>query len=139
MSVQPELRRSVRHALRVSVRSPLRLSVRWTTALACAGAFAVACADERIAPTHDSTIAPTRDSEIAPTSDSGVTPTSAAQSAAPMKFDSGRAYEHLRRQVGFGPRPSGSAALTQTRQYILAELKAAGIQAREDAWDAQTP
>lgn len=56
-----------------------------------------------------------------------------------MKFDSARAYEHLRRQVGFGPRPSGSAALTQTRQYILAELKAAGIQAREDAWDAQTP
>ena len=55
------------------------------------------------------------------------------------KFDSGRAYEHLRRQVGFGPRPSGSAALTQTRQYILSELKTAGIQAREDAWDAQTP
>jgi Zn-dependent M28 family amino/carboxypeptidase len=56
-----------------------------------------------------------------------------------MKFDSGRAYEHLRRQVGFGPRPSGSAALAQTRQYILNELKAAGIQAREDAWDATTP
>jgi len=55
------------------------------------------------------------------------------------KFDSGRAYEHLRRQVGFGPRPSGSAALTQTRQYILSELKTAGIQAREDGWDAQTP
>jgi glutaminyl-peptide cyclotransferase len=61
------------------------------------------------------------------------------QSAPAAKFDSSRAYEHLRRQVGFGPRPSGSAALTQTRQYILAELKAAGIQAREDAWDAQTP
>jgi Zn-dependent M28 family amino/carboxypeptidase len=57
----------------------------------------------------------------------------------PLKFDSGRAYEHLRRQVGFGPRPSGSAALTQTRQYILNELKAAGIQVREDAWDATTP
>ena len=58
---------------------------------------------------------------------------------APVKFDSARAYEHLRRQVGFGPRPAGSAALTQTRQYILAELKTAGIQAREDAWDATTP
>jgi glutaminyl-peptide cyclotransferase len=63
----------------------------------------------------------------------------APQGAAPVKFDSSRAYEHLRRQVGFGPRPSGSAALTQTRQYILNELKAAGIQAREDAWDATTP
>jgi Zn-dependent M28 family amino/carboxypeptidase len=56
-----------------------------------------------------------------------------------MKFDSNRAYEHLRRQVGFGPRPAGSAALAQTRQYILNELKSAGIQAREDAWDATTP
>jgi len=58
---------------------------------------------------------------------------------APLTFDSGRAYEDLRRQVGFGPRPSGSAALAQTRQYILAQLKTAGVAAREDAWDAQTP
>ena len=46
------------------------------------------------------------------------------QSASPersaLKFDSGRAYEDLRRQVGFGPRPAGSAALAQCRQYILA-------------------
>ena len=48
------------------------------------------------------------------------------QGTPPVKFDSARAYEHLRRQVGFGPRPAGSAALTQTRQYLLAELKAAG-------------
>src|SRR5512134_2352032 len=57
----------------------------------------------------------------------------------PLKFDSGRAYEDLRRQVGFGPRPAGSAALAQCRQYILAQLKNAGIEAREDAWDAATP
>lgn len=56
-----------------------------------------------------------------------------------MKFDSGRAYEDLRRQVAFGPRPAGSAALAQCRQYILAQLKAAGIAAREDAFDVQTP
>jgi Iap family predicted aminopeptidase len=63
----------------------------------------------------------------------------ASMQTAPLKFDSTRAYEDLRRQVGFGPRPSGSAALAQTRQYILAQLKAAGVAAREDAWDAQTP
>lgn len=56
-----------------------------------------------------------------------------------LKFDSSRAYEHLRRQVGFGPRPAGSAALTQCRQYILSELKAAGIEAREEVFDAATP
>src|SRR5262245_49594721 len=145
------LRRSVRHALRAPVRSPLRLSVRWATALACIGAFAVACAADStpadvaptdrgaIAPTNDSTIAPADDSRIAPTSDSEIAPSTAAQAAAPVKFDGARAYEHLRRQVGFGPRPAGSAALGQTRQYILGELKAAGIQAREDAWDATTP
>ena len=55
------------------------------------------------------------------------------------RFDSGEAWEHLRRQVSFGPRPSGSVALTQCRQYILAQLKAAGIAAREDAFDSETP
>lgn len=62
------------------------------------------------------------------------------QSSGPaLKFDSSRAYEHLRRQVGFGPRPAGSAALAQTRQYLLSELKAAGIEAREQAFTADTP
>jgi Zn-dependent M28 family amino/carboxypeptidase len=55
------------------------------------------------------------------------------------KFDGGRAYEDLRQQVGFGPRPAGSAALAQCRQYILAQLKAAGIAAREQAFDVDTP
>jgi Zn-dependent M28 family amino/carboxypeptidase len=56
-----------------------------------------------------------------------------------VRFDSSRAYEDLRQQVGFGPRPAGSAALAQCRQYILAQLKAAGITAREQAFDADTP
>jgi len=63
----------------------------------------------------------------------------ASMQTAPLKFDSSRAYEDLRRQVAFGPRPAGSAALAQTRQYILAQLKASVIAAREDAWEAQTP
>jgi len=54
-------------------------------------------------------------------------------------FDSSRAYEHLRRQVGFGPRPAGSAALARCREYILTELAAVGIDAREDAFEATTP
>lgn len=64
---------------------------------------------------------------------------SLSQSPVPLTFDSARAYEDLRRQVGFGPRPAGSAAIAQCRQYILDELKKAGIAAREDAFDAQTP
>ena len=58
---------------------------------------------------------------------------------AQSRFDSNRAWEHLRRQVAIGPRPAGSAALAECRRYIIAELKAAGIEAREQAFDAQTP
>jgi glutaminyl-peptide cyclotransferase len=55
------------------------------------------------------------------------------------RFDSNRAWEHLRRQVAFGPRPAGSAALAECRGYIIGELKAAGIEAREQVFEAQTP
>ncbi len=54
-------------------------------------------------------------------------------------FDSARAWEHLRRQVAFGPRPAGSRALAECRQYIVSELKRAGIDVREQAFDGDTP
>jgi Zn-dependent M28 family amino/carboxypeptidase len=54
-------------------------------------------------------------------------------------FDSSRAWTHLRRQVDFGPRPSGSEALMRTRTYILEELEAAGIEARQQPFIARTP
>jgi glutaminyl-peptide cyclotransferase len=41
--------------------------------------------------------------------------------------------------VAFGPRPAGSAALAECRRYLMAELKTAGIEAREQAFEAQTP
>jgi Zn-dependent M28 family amino/carboxypeptidase len=66
-------------------------------------------------------------------------PRTVAPQAQAVTFDSARAYEDLRRQVGFGPRPAGSSALAQCRAYILAQLKAAGVEAREDAWTAETP
>jgi len=60
-------------------------------------------------------------------------------SAPPPKFDSGRAWEHLRQLVAIGPRPSGSAAIEQTRKYIREQLAAAGLTAIEQAWEEQTP
>ncbi len=56
-----------------------------------------------------------------------------------MSFDSSKAWEHLRRQVAFGPRPAGSSALAQCRRYLIDNLKAAGMEAREQAFVAQTP
>ena len=54
-------------------------------------------------------------------------------------FDSNRAWADLQRQVAFGPRPAGSPALAQTRQYIEAQLKAIDVPYREQTFDAMTP
>src|SRR5215471_10516759 len=54
-------------------------------------------------------------------------------------FDSGKAYEHLRQMVTFGPRPAGSAALKQTRDYITKQLAASGITVQPQTFTAQTP
>jgi glutaminyl-peptide cyclotransferase len=56
-----------------------------------------------------------------------------------LKFDGARAWTDLQRQVGFGPRPSGTPALAKTRQYILDQLKAAGIRSQEQPFMATTP
>ncbi len=55
------------------------------------------------------------------------------------KFDSNKAYEHLRQMVAFGPRPAGSAALKQTRAYITKQLTDAGLKVEEQKFTAQTP
>ena len=55
------------------------------------------------------------------------------------KFDSARAFEDLKQQVAFGPRPAGSPALQRTRDYIKKQLVAAGLEPHEQPFDAQTP
>jgi Zn-dependent M28 family amino/carboxypeptidase len=67
-----------------------------------------------------------------------VAPLVRAQDAAP-RFDSGRAWDHLRRITAIGPRPAGSPAIIQTRAYLKAQLAAAGVRVAEQAWDDQTP
>jgi Zn-dependent M28 family amino/carboxypeptidase len=41
--------------------------------------------------------------------------------------------------VAIGPRPAGSPAIEQTRNYIKAQLAASGLKAVEQAWDDETP
>ncbi|HMD34987.1 MAG TPA: M28 family peptidase [Vicinamibacterales bacterium] len=62
-----------------------------------------------------------------------------APPTAPPKFEAGRAWDHLRQFVAIGPRPSGSAAIEQTRTYIKDRLAADGLAAAEQTWDEQTP
>jgi glutaminyl-peptide cyclotransferase len=54
-------------------------------------------------------------------------------------FDGKLAFEHVAKQVGFGPRPSGSQALAQAQDYILTQLKSYGCTADIDAFNADTP
>jgi glutaminyl-peptide cyclotransferase len=73
----------------------------------------------------------------------GLPPQVAADDAPPPEktggFDGKRAYAHVAKQVGFGPRPSGSQAIAQTQEYILAELSSYGCKVETDAFSAQTP
>jgi glutaminyl-peptide cyclotransferase len=95
--------------------------------------------DSRIAPTGEAKVAPTTESAIAPTGDSRIAPTSEAQIAPKIAFDSKRAWDHLQKQVSFGPRPSGTPAIVQTRRYIVEQLKAAGIESKEQMFIGMTP
>ncbi len=49
-------------------------------------------------------------------------------------IDGGRALAHVRNLVAFGPRPSGSKALIQTRDYLLGVLRKAKIKAGIDSF-----
>lgn len=89
------------------------------TVLACSGS-----ADQRPAVTT----APNQD-----------TASSNQGAVTPLSFDSKKAWAHLERQVAIGPRPAGSAALNQTREYIAAELRAVGIESRLQTFVAATP
>jgi hypothetical protein len=59
--------------------------------------------------------------------------------SARVEIDADRAFEHVRKQVEFGPRPAGSAELARTREYIVGELKSYGLDVAVDEWPAKTP
>lgn len=61
------------------------------------------------------------------------------QGAAAPAFDEKRAFEHVRKLVGFGPRPAGSKELEKARRYIVGELKSYGLGVTTDEFTAETP
>ncbi len=54
-------------------------------------------------------------------------------------FDGKLAFEHVVKQVDFGPRPSGSHANAETQDYIRTQLSADACTVETDAFNAQTP
>lgn len=68
-------------------------------------------------------------------------PVDGASPSPPAKsdFDGDRAFEQVRKQVEFGPRPAGSAELEKTRDYIIDQLKSYGLKVTTDEFHAMTP
>jgi glutaminyl-peptide cyclotransferase len=59
--------------------------------------------------------------------------------AGTMGFNGGRAFEDLKRLVAFGPRPAGSKALAESREWIKRRLQQTGARVEEDSFEASTP
>ena len=74
-------------------------------------------------------------------SSSASPPMAESQTASPgsSSFDGARAWAHLVKQVSFGPRPAGSAALNTCRQYLVSELRKLGIEPRQQMFVPRTP
>src|SRR6266436_1064082 len=54
-------------------------------------------------------------------------------------FDGKRAFAQVAKQVGFGPRPSGSEAIGRLQEYIQSELTSYGCKVDTDSFTADTP
>ncbi|HSQ23444.1 MAG TPA: M28 family metallopeptidase [Pyrinomonadaceae bacterium] len=59
--------------------------------------------------------------------------------SAKSDFDGDRAFDYIRKQVEFGPRPPGSAELEKTRAYIVDQLRSFGLNVTTDEFHSTTP
>jgi Peptidase family M28 len=66
-------------------------------------------------------------------------PASAPPASSTAGFDAARAYDHVRRLVELGPRPSGSDAIRAAQSYISTQLKSFGCQVEEHDFQGATP
>ncbi len=55
------------------------------------------------------------------------------------EFSGARAFAHVEKLVGFGPRPSGTPALEASRVYLEAQLRAAGWSVERQTFTTATP
>ena len=63
----------------------------------------------------------------------------AAETKVWEEFSGEKAFAHVQRLVDFGPRPSGSKALENSREYVGNQLKASGWQVTRQAFTDDTP
>lgn len=63
----------------------------------------------------------------------------ASESSKGLAFDEARAWSHLERLVGLGPRPSGSASAEAARLYFEEALRGAGLKPERESFKELTP
>ncbi|MGA7622323.1 MAG: M28 family peptidase [Candidatus Acidiferrales bacterium] len=100
---------------------------------------AVACGGSS-EPTSASSSTATPAAPAANQSAAAAKPTEAAPPAGQTGgFDGAKAYEHVAKLVGFGPRPPASDALHRSQDYIISELNSYGCAIDQDDFHASTP
>ena len=68
-----------------------------------------------------------------------VCPTPSAAQRKAISVEGSRAYSHVEKLVGFGPRPPGSLAIAKSQTYISDVLKKLGLQVEHQDFLANTP
>jgi glutaminyl-peptide cyclotransferase len=66
-------------------------------------------------------------------------PSHASQPRVWEEFSGGKALDHVRRLVDFGPRPPGSDAIEKSREYIENQLRLSGWQVTRQTFTDDTP
>jgi Zn-dependent M28 family amino/carboxypeptidase len=93
----------------------------------------LACGNDPAPPTSGGKAVETKPSQ------SSATVAESKASAKTTGFDGPRAFAHVKKQVEFGPRPAGSAALEKTREYLVNELKSYGLKTVVEEFTPKTP
>lgn len=81
----------------------------------------------------------TTKSDVAPANATPQIPDDALPAEKTGGFDGKLAYEHVAKQVSFGPRPAGSQAIAQAQDYITSQLTSFGCTVDTDAFSSDTP
>jgi glutaminyl-peptide cyclotransferase len=55
------------------------------------------------------------------------------------QVDAGRAYDHVKKLVDFGPHPSGSEAIKKAQDYLETQLRGYGLKVSGDVFSGETP
>jgi len=55
------------------------------------------------------------------------------------QVDAGRAYDHVKKLVDFGPHPSGSEGIKKAQDYLETQLRGYGLKVSEDVFNGETP